>query len=218
MLALIAVAGILTMLLVVTSSVAYLVLPRGRMCPRCGGCTSPIVLRRMLRVLSRWVQWRWCSRCAWGGPRQNEPGAGHPRPAGRPRIRLQMGSPQPPGRFRSSTGGTRPRRRRPPAPRPPILPGSTGPRTSGRAPTDGWSSAVRSVGPITRQDFIFGPRRRSPRPASSGRRASGRLTRTPKSSPVPLRIDPGILPGSSPRSRRASSGRLQGTRRPPASS
>ena len=74
--ALISVVGILTMLLVVTSSVVYLVLPRGRMCPRCGGCTSPIVLRRMLRVLSPWVQWRWCFRCEWEGPGRTGPELG----------------------------------------------------------------------------------------------------------------------------------------------
>ncbi len=76
MLALISVVGILTMLLVVTSSVGYLVLQRGRMCPRCGGYTTPIVLRRMLRVLSRWVQWRWCSRCGWEGPGRTGPELG----------------------------------------------------------------------------------------------------------------------------------------------
>lgn len=64
------------MLLVVTSSVAYLVLPRGRMCPRCGGSTSPVVLRRMLRILSRWIQWRWCSRCGWEGPGRKGPELG----------------------------------------------------------------------------------------------------------------------------------------------
>ncbi len=64
------------MLLVVTTSVAYLVLPRGRMCPRCGGSTSPVVLRRGLRALSRWIQWRWCSRCAWEGPGRKGPELG----------------------------------------------------------------------------------------------------------------------------------------------
>ena len=55
------------MLLVVTASVAYLALPGGRLCPHCGGATNPVVLRRLLRVLSRWVQWRWCPRCGWEG-------------------------------------------------------------------------------------------------------------------------------------------------------
>lgn len=59
--------GILSLLLVVTASVAYLALPRGRLCPQCGGATNPVVLRRLLRVLSRWIQWRWCSRCGWEG-------------------------------------------------------------------------------------------------------------------------------------------------------
>ncbi len=56
------------MLLVVTASVALLALPRGRLCPHCGGATNPVVLRRLLRILSHWVQWRWCSRCGWEGP------------------------------------------------------------------------------------------------------------------------------------------------------
>jgi len=64
------------MLVVVMTSVAYLVLPRGRMCPRCGGSTSPVVLRRALRVFSRWIQWRWCSRCAWEGPGRKGPELG----------------------------------------------------------------------------------------------------------------------------------------------
>ena len=64
------------MLLVVMTSVAYLVLPRGRMCPRCGGYTSPVMLRRMLRVFEHWVQWRWCSRCAWEGPGRKGPALG----------------------------------------------------------------------------------------------------------------------------------------------
>lgn len=75
-LALIAATGIFTMLLVVTSSVVYLMLPRGRMCPHCGGFTSTIVLRMMLRVLSPWVQWRWCSRCGWEGPGRRGPDLG----------------------------------------------------------------------------------------------------------------------------------------------
>ncbi len=76
MLALIAVVGLLSMLLMVTTSIAYLVLPRGRMCPRCGGSTSPVVLRRAFRVMSRWIQWRWCSRCAWEGPGRRGPELG----------------------------------------------------------------------------------------------------------------------------------------------
>ena len=76
MLALIAIVGILTMLLVVTTSLAYLVLPGGRMCPRCGGSSSPVVLRKMLRFLSRWVQWRWCARCGWEGPGKKGPELG----------------------------------------------------------------------------------------------------------------------------------------------
>jgi hypothetical protein len=55
------------MLLLVTASVAYLALPRGRLCAHCGSVTNPVVLQRLLRVLSRWVEWRWCSRCGWEG-------------------------------------------------------------------------------------------------------------------------------------------------------
>jgi hypothetical protein len=70
---LIAVVGILLMLLVVTTSVAYLTLPKGRLCPSCGGATSPVVLRMALRALSPWVQWRWCSRCGWEGAGRRGP-------------------------------------------------------------------------------------------------------------------------------------------------
>lgn len=73
MFVLIAVVGVLLMLLVVTTSVAYLALPKGRLCPSCGGATSPVVLRLALRVLSPWVQWRWCSRCGWEGAGRRGP-------------------------------------------------------------------------------------------------------------------------------------------------
>jgi len=73
---LVALVGILSMLLVVTASVAYLALPRGRLCPHCGGPTNPVVLRRLLRLLSRWVQWRWCSRCGWEGAGRRGPDLG----------------------------------------------------------------------------------------------------------------------------------------------
>ena len=73
---LVALVGILSMLLVVTASVAYLALPRGRLCPHCGGATYPVVLRRLLRVLSRWVEWRWCSRCGWEGAGRRGPDLG----------------------------------------------------------------------------------------------------------------------------------------------
>jgi len=73
---LIALVGILSMLLVVTASVAYLALPRGRLCPHCGAATYPVVLRRLLRFLSRWVEWRWCSRCGWEGAGRRGPDLG----------------------------------------------------------------------------------------------------------------------------------------------
>ena len=34
------------------------------------------ILRRLLRILSPWVQWRWCSRCTWEGPRLRGPDLG----------------------------------------------------------------------------------------------------------------------------------------------
>ena len=73
---LVALVGILSMLLVVIASVAYLALPRALLCPHCGGATYPVVLRRLLRVLSRWVQWRWCSRCGWEGAGRRGPDLG----------------------------------------------------------------------------------------------------------------------------------------------
>ena len=76
MLVLIAVVGILSILLMITASVAYLALPRGRLCPHCGGATHPVILRRLLKILSRWVQWRWCSRCGWEGARHRGPDLG----------------------------------------------------------------------------------------------------------------------------------------------
>ena len=76
MFVLIALVGILSLLLVVTASVAYLALPRGRLCPQCGGATNPVVLRRLLKILSLWVQWRWCARCGWEGPGLRGPDLG----------------------------------------------------------------------------------------------------------------------------------------------
>jgi hypothetical protein len=73
---LISLVGILSLLLVVTASVAYLALPRGRLCPQCGGATNPVVLQRLLRILSLWVQWRWCARCGWEGPGLRGPDLG----------------------------------------------------------------------------------------------------------------------------------------------
>jgi len=88
---LIALVGILTILLMVTASVAYLALPRGRLCPHCGGMTNPVVLRRLLKVLSPWVQWRWCSRCAWEGPRHRGAGPGSAGSARRSQVRISLG-------------------------------------------------------------------------------------------------------------------------------
>jgi rubredoxin len=73
---LVSLVGILSMLLLVTASVAFLALPRGRLCPHCGGPTNPVVLRKLLRFLSRWVQWRWCSRCGWEGAGRRGPDLG----------------------------------------------------------------------------------------------------------------------------------------------
>ena len=76
MFVLIALLGIISLLLIVAASVAYLALPRGRLCPQCGGTTSPVVLQRLLKILSHWVQWRWCARCGWEGPGLRGPDVG----------------------------------------------------------------------------------------------------------------------------------------------
>jgi hypothetical protein len=81
------------MFLVVTASVAYLVLPRGRLCPHCGGVTSPVVLRRVLRLLSPWLQWRWCSRCSWEGPGRRSPDLGPLDPPADHGTGFQWGAP-----------------------------------------------------------------------------------------------------------------------------
>ena len=68
MLILVALVGFLSLLVVVLTSVAYLALPSGRMCPRCGVPTSSILLESWWqRPASRWLDWRWCARCAWEG-------------------------------------------------------------------------------------------------------------------------------------------------------
>lgn len=61
-------AGLILLLLVAGLSVAYLVLPAGPLCPRCGGPTHPVRLRRWARPLRRLLQWRWCADCGWEGP------------------------------------------------------------------------------------------------------------------------------------------------------
>lgn len=77
LLALIALVGCLSFLVVVLTSVAYLALPSGRMCPRCGAPTSAILLESWWqRPASRWLQWRWCSRCSWEGVGRRGPDVG----------------------------------------------------------------------------------------------------------------------------------------------
>lgn len=73
MLALTALVGLLSVLLVATIAVAYVVLPSGRMCTCCGGPTDPIYHGMPLRLVSRWLHWRWCSRCGWQGLGRNGP-------------------------------------------------------------------------------------------------------------------------------------------------
>jgi hypothetical protein len=72
--------------------VAYLALPRGRLCPHCGGATDPVVLQRLLRLLSPWVQWRWCSRCNWEGPGRRGPHLGPPDPPADPGSGFRWGA------------------------------------------------------------------------------------------------------------------------------
>ena len=92
---LISIVGILSMLLVVTASVAYLALRRGRLCPHCGGSTNPVVLRRLLRLLSPWLQWRWCSRCGWEGPGRRGPDLGPLDPPADHESGFRWGAPDP---------------------------------------------------------------------------------------------------------------------------
>jgi hypothetical protein len=73
MLALTFLVGLLSVMLVATIGVAYLAIPSGRMCPRCGGPTDPVTLRAIQRFLAKWLQWRWCSRCGWEGAGRNGP-------------------------------------------------------------------------------------------------------------------------------------------------
>lgn len=80
MLVLIVLVGILSLLLVVTTSVAYFAIPRGRLCPECGGATSPVALRKLLVTLTPGLEWRWCSRCGWEGPGRRVPDLGRLNP------------------------------------------------------------------------------------------------------------------------------------------
>ncbi|SVA96375.1 uncharacterized protein METZ01_LOCUS149229, partial [marine metagenome] len=70
---LIGVLCVLAMFLVVTTSVAYLALPKGCRCPWCGTRTSSVRLPRVIRLFSSWVQRRWCSSCGWEGPSRYGP-------------------------------------------------------------------------------------------------------------------------------------------------
>lgn len=77
MLVLVALVGILSLLVVVLTSVAYLALPSGRMCPSCGVPTSSILLESWWqRPASRWLYWRWCARCGWEGVGRKGPDVG----------------------------------------------------------------------------------------------------------------------------------------------
>ena len=63
--------------MVVLASIAYLALPSGRMCLRCGVPTSSVVLEAWWqRPASRWLDWRWCSRCGWEGVGRRGPDVG----------------------------------------------------------------------------------------------------------------------------------------------
>lgn len=67
MLALAALAGLLTAILVAAVRVAYLAIPSGRLCPECGGGTSAVEMTAVGRLVAAWLQRRWCSRCGWEG-------------------------------------------------------------------------------------------------------------------------------------------------------
>lgn len=77
MLLVVGLTGLVFLLGVAALSVAYLVLPGGRFCPRCGEATRPVRLRPWLRPLRRLLHWRWCVDCGWEGlgrpPRASAP-------------------------------------------------------------------------------------------------------------------------------------------------
>jgi len=77
LLALSALVGVLSLLVVMLAAVAYLALPTGRMCPRCGVPTSSILLGSWWqKPAARWLHWRWCSRCSWEGVGRRGPDVG----------------------------------------------------------------------------------------------------------------------------------------------
>jgi len=70
---LVARVGLFSVLLVAAVRLAYLAVPSGRMCPRCGGGTSAVEFEGIGRRLERWIQRRWCSRCGWEGAGRRGP-------------------------------------------------------------------------------------------------------------------------------------------------
>jgi len=73
MLALTALVGLLSVLLVAAVRVGYLAISSGRMCPQCGGGTNSVEFGRIASLFARWIQKRWCSRCGWEGIGRNGP-------------------------------------------------------------------------------------------------------------------------------------------------
>lgn len=75
------------MRLAIVTVVAYLLLPRGPVCPHCGDEMLPI-RNRFVAGLLPLLQRRWCLACGWNGiVRRSLPAAARretPRPAPRP--------------------------------------------------------------------------------------------------------------------------------------
>ena len=72
--------------------VAYLLLPRGMTCPRCGYEMMPIRNMLLDRVLPL-VQRRWCLDCGWNGVTRRVRPAPTPPRAGAPRSQTRSRTP-----------------------------------------------------------------------------------------------------------------------------
>lgn len=159
-------ASLVLLLLMAALSVAWLALPGGRFCPRCGGPSHPVRLRRWVRPLDRILQWRWCAECGWEGlgrpPKAPNPGERfhwrRPDPRRSPVFQWQGDdepeAPADPERKVEPRGGGEP-----PAPTPPP-PHEPAPGFRWRPPRQGggaafhWGGAEEERGPSRTSDGL----------------------------------------------------------------